>query len=217
MKLHIKTKHVVFLFYWFFIGLLLLILCCNLHVYFVSKDYLYSKTDQLPDNLVGLVPGTSKYLKNGKPNPYFNNRMKAARDLWLKGKIKFILVSGDNRRMEYNEPFVMRNALIKLGVPVENIVVDYAGFRTLDSVIRSKKVFGQRKVTIISQKFQNRRAVFIARKRGIEAIAYNARDVDNMYAFKIRLREVIARVRAIIDVYILHTQPYFLGEPIIIR
>ena len=217
MAFRFRFHNVLQVIYWSFIGFLLFVLLCNLHVFMVSKEHIYTNTTDLPYNEVGLVPGTSMYLKSGKLNPYFQYRMKAAAHLYFHKKVKYLLVSGDNRRMDYNEPVLMRKALIKLGVPSDHIIIDYAGFRTLDSVVRSKEVFGQNKISVISQKFQNRRAVFIARKSGIEAIAFNTKDVEHKSNFKIHLREIFARVKAVVDIYVLKTQPYFLGEPIIIE
>ena len=125
-------------------------------------------------------------------------------------------MSGDNRKKEYNEPRAMRDALIKKGISEDHIILDYAGFRTFDSMIRAEKVFGQDSFIVISQPFHNERAVFIARKSGIEAYGFNARDVDVAAGFKTKLREVGARVKMILDIYVLHTEPKFLGDPVII-
>ncbi len=126
------------------------------------------------------------------------------------------LVSGDNRLKSYNEPKQMQAALLERGVPESAITLDYAGFRTLDSVVRSKAVFGQQKITIISQKFHNQRALFIANRRGVTAVGYNAKDVSFRLGIKIRLREYLARCKAILDIIILNKQPKFLGEKITI-
>lgn len=110
----------------------------------------------------------------------------------------------------------MQAALLERGVPESAITLDYAGFRTLDSVVRSKAVFGQQKITIISQKFHNQRALFIANRRGVTAVGYNAKDVSFRLGIKIRLREYLARCKAILDIIILNKQPKFLGEKITI-
>jgi SanA protein len=188
------------------------ILICNLAVSNTSSSRLFNDLNAIPANRVGLVLGTSKYLSDGGENLYFTYRLKAAYQLWLTGKIDHIIVSGDNRKESYNEPRDMKRALVKLGVPANKIHLDYAGLRTLDSVVRCKKVFGQDRFTIISQKFQNERALFIARKHGIDAIAFNARDVDAKAGFKTSLREVFARVKVVLDLYVLNTQPKHLGE-----
>lgn len=155
--------------------------------------------------------GTSRYTKRGFENPYFANRIKAAVQLYKKGKIKHILVSGDNRLKEYNEPRFMLNALLKEGIPESAITMDFAGFRTLDSIVRCREVFGQQKTTIISQKFHNQRALFLANHRKLDAVGFNAQDVPLAWSWKVRFREYLARCKAVLDL-IVNKQPKFLGE-----
>lgn len=178
-----------------------------------AKPFLYSELENIPANKIGLMLGTSPYFAN----QYFKNRIEAAVQLFQAGKIKCILVSGDNHVEGYDEPTAMKKALLLRGIPDSCIVLDYAGFRTLDSIVRCKEVFGQNEFTIISQEFHNERAIFIAEKYGIKAIAFNAQDVSKNYGFKTALREYLARAKCIIDLYILNTQPHFLGEKIILN
>ena len=110
----------------------------------------------------------------------------------------------------------MKNELIKLGIPSDKIYLDYAGFRTYDSVIRLYKIFGQNSFTIISQEFQNRRAIFIAKWLDLSAVGYNADDVDIYNGFKTKLREIFSRVKVFFDLMI-NKQPKFLGEKIEIK
>ena len=194
--------------------LLTTILMLDWRVYNFSNPYVFNHPDHVPYNQVGLVLGTSKFLSNGQINLYFKYRMDAAAELYKAGKIDYVLVSGDNAHVSYNEPIEMQKALLERGVPKEAIVLDYAGFRTLDSVVRGKEVFGQKKMTIISQDFHNRRAIYIAQYHGIEAIGYNAQDVSYASGFKTQLREKLARVQAFIDLYLLDKQPKFLGAKI---
>ena len=104
--------------------------------------------------------------------------------------------------------------MIALGIPEDHIVLDYAGFRTLDSVERCKAVFQEDSITIISQEFHNLRALFIADHKKVDAIAFNAEKVGESYGFKTQLRERLARVKAVLDIYILNTKPKFYGEKI---
>jgi SanA protein len=204
---------------------LTLIIICFLFVVFVTwvnvtitkagNRYSYSSIDSIPHNHCALVLGTSKYLWNGKRNLYYTNRIKAAVELYNHNKIDFIIVSGDNRNRNYNEPITMYNDLIAAGIPNKKIFLDYAGFRTLDSVVRGKEVFGQDKFTIVSQAFHNQRAVYIARKKGIQAIAYNTEDEPDKLSFKVQMREVAARTLVVFDM-ITSKQPHFLGEKVII-
>lgn len=177
-----------------------------------SADYLFEDLNKIPQNKVGLVLGTSRFLTSGKPNPYFEYRIHAAKSLFFSGKIQYLLLSGDNRFYSYNEPREMRKELIRMGIPDSVIILDFAGFRTFDSVIRGHKVFKLKKFTVISQRFHNERAVFIARHFGIEAIAFNAQDPPEDFTLKVRLREYLARAKMVLDLFILHEEPYFLGD-----
>ncbi len=178
-----------------------------------SASFLNTHGEPLPDAPVALVLGTSKYLSNGQPNLYFDLRMAAASTLYHQGKVKYIIVSGDNRKANYNEPEQMKQDLVAQGVPEERIYLDYAGFRTLDSIVRAQEIFGQNKMIIVSQKFHNERAVFLARKRGIEAYGFNAQDVNVYSGFRTNVREVIARNKVFVDL-IFAVEPKFLGEKI---
>jgi SanA protein len=155
---------------------------------------------------VGLVFGCDDRFQD-RENLYFTYRMDAAAALWKAGKLQCLIVSGDNRSMKYNEPQKMKRALMERGVPSEKIVCDYAGLRTLDSVIRAHTVFGVRKCLMISQLFQNERAIYIAEAHGIEAIGYNAKDVTGPGGRKTKWREFAARMMMWIDIHVLHTQP----------
>jgi len=198
-----------------FLLLVLFVLLTNMVIYWYSHKYVYSDSDKVIHNKVGLVLGTSRRVSSGHSNYYFTYRINAAVDLYKRGKIEYILVSGDNSTKEYNEPRDMYHALIEAGVPSDRIVLDYAGFRTLDSIVRCKEVFGQESFTIISQEFHNERAVFLAHAHGINAVGYNARDVSRGYSVKTRVREVFARTKVFIDLFV-QKQPKFLGEKITI-
>ncbi len=181
-----------------------------------SKDYITDDINKIDTNKVGLLLGTSKYLKNGNNNDFFFNRIDAAIELFEKGKIKFIIISGDNSKENYNEPMDMKNELLKRGIPGNRIFLDYAGFRTFDSVIRAKEIFGQTSFLVISQKFHNERAVYIARRNGISAFGYNAKDVETFKGFKTKVRELFARDKVFLDI-LFRVEPQFLGDKIIIE
>ena len=176
--------------------------------------YSYDSLEETPKVYCAILLGTSKYLPGGRKNLYYKYRIEAAKRLYDSGGCQKIIVSGDNETMQYNEPQRMRKDLIKAGVPSEDIICDYAGFRTLDSIIRFKKVFGRRRGVVISQKFHNERAIYIARAYGVELYGYNAQDVGLRNGFKTRLREVFSRVMCVLDVELLHTGPRFLGKKI---
>lgn len=142
-----------------------------------SAPLVSADTEALPHKRVGLVLGCSPVLKSGQPNTFFQNRMQAAAAAFQAKKVDYLLVSGDNHSTTYDEPTAMRDALIKLGVPEDRIVLDYAGLSTLDSVVRAKKVFGLSEFCIITQRDHALRALYIARANGIEAVAFPAKDV----------------------------------------
>lgn len=190
------------------------LLLCNSWINRSTVSQLYTESSAIPARKVGLVLGASKNTIRGTNNMYFTYRMQAAYELYRTGKVQYLLLSGDNHTEGYDEPTDMRDALIRLGVPDSCIVLDYAGFRTLDSVVRCKEVFGEDSITIISQEFHNQRALFIANKSGVHAIAFNAQEVNKNYSLKTRIREYFARVKCVLDIYILHTDPKFLGEKI---
>lgn len=175
----------------------------------------YSDIAAVPENKVGLVLGTSKYGPGGGPNLFFLYRIQAAQELFAAGKVKYLVISGDNSTVSHNEPRDMKAALVKLGVPEDKIFLDYAGFNTYDSVVRVNAIFEQTTFTIISQQFHNERALYIARHKGFAAVGFNAQAVPTAASWKTLLREKIARVKAIFDVA-KNRQPKFLGETITI-
>ena len=181
----------------------------------VSKPFITSDINKVNPVKAGLLLGTSKYLKSGKPNAYFFNRIDATVMLFNHHKITCVIISGDNSRASYNEPLDMKNELIKSGIPEHKIYLDYAGFRTFDSVKRAKEIFGQDSVLMISQEFHNERAVFIAKNIGITAYGYNAKDVSTFNGFRTKIREFFARDKVFLDHWF-HIEPKFLGEQIII-
>lgn len=194
--------------------LLLLIVGSQLLVVRTARGRTFAEVESLPEPRTVLLLGCVKRLASGSPNPFFEHRVEAAAKLFHAGKTSKIVVSGDNHRHGYDEPTDMKEALVARGVPENAIYCDYAGFRTLDSVVRVKEVFGQTRVTIVSQRFHNERSLFLAKARGIDAIAFDATDVRLEWALKTYLREALARVKAVLDVTILQTQPKFLGPPV---
>lgn len=180
-----------------------------------AKKNIYTIPD-LPKRHIGVLLGTSKYLVGGQRNLYYAFRLEAAAELYASGYVNYLLVSGDNATMQYNEPNTMMKDLVAAGVPKERIVLDYAGFRTLDSMVRAKEVFGQKQVLVISQRFHVERALFLAKAHGLDAVGYCAKDVSAYYGLKTRLREFFARIKVFFDLYITRKQPKFLGEPVVI-
>lgn len=192
------------------------LLLCDFIIDNATKNNTYDLIQDIPKNKVGILLGTSNKLTNGQPNRYYSYRINAAVKLFKANKIEFILVSGDNGTVYYNEPDTIKKDLIKAGIPEEKIFLDYAGFRTLDSMVRAKYVFGLSNATIISQKFHNDRAIYIAQKKGLDAIGFNAQDVSGTNGIKVQLREYFARVKVFIDI-LTNKQPKFYGDKIEIK
>ncbi|MEZ0538559.1 SanA/YdcF family protein [Fibrella arboris] len=188
-------------------GGILLVLLCNWWVVYSTRSQIYFDLNGLPANDVGLVLGTSRFVKGGKENLFFRYRMEATARLWKEGKVKYLILSGNNDSEFYNEPEDMQKALLKLGVPSDVMIPDYAGYRTFDSILRCKDVFKQHHITIISQNFHNARALYIGNHEGINAVAFAAQDVPDGYSLKTLLREYMARPLAMLDVHLLRPQP----------
>jgi SanA protein len=191
----------------------LLVIVSNVWIVNSTTSRVFADAGALPNHRVALVLGTSNKTVGGGVNPYFARRMETAAQLYQQGKIDHLILSGDNRSSKYyNEPLEMRKALIKLGVPATAITLDFAGLRTLDSVVRCKEIFGQKKITIITQPFHSYRAIFISRYYGIDAVAMVASEPNVSYSFNVRLREYFARTKAVLDLYVLKTSPRFMGD-----
>lgn len=194
-------------------GLLLFVIFGSYYwIKFSTHHKLTSDIEQIEPQKTALVLGTSKRVVGGRTNLFFKYRMEAVKRLFDHNKIKYVIVSGDNSIMEYNESRDMKLYLMNIGIPEDRIIEDFAGFSTLDSVIRAKEVFGQDSVIIVSQPFHNERAVFIAKNHGIHAVGYNAKAVTSKYSLKTHLREYLARVKCMGDIYILKTMPRFYRE-----
>ncbi|MFT5513206.1 MAG: SanA protein [Bacteroidia bacterium] len=201
----------------FYAGLILVIVlaACDTLIEQKSEGFVFAELSDIPSKKTALVLGTSYKNRNGYVNPYFHHRMVAAAELYKAGKVKYILVSGDNGRLGYDESTDMMEMLVSLGVPANVIYLDFAGFRTLDSVVRCKEVFSQNEIVVVSQEFHNQRAVFLSKANGLDAVAYNAKDIPMKYGFAVHVREKLARVKAVIDV-VIGKEPKFLGPKIVV-
>jgi SanA protein len=180
-----------------------------------SAPYIFDDPAKLPDVGVALVLGAAPIGPEGGPNRYFEYRLDAAAALYKAGKVKFLLVSGDNRRPDYDEPTAMRAGLVKRGVPAEAIYRDLAGLRTRDSILRAERVFGQKRIVVVSQRFHLARAIFLARQEGMEAWGFEAQDVARAYSLYTELRRYPSAFFAYLDVW-LDTQPRHGGPTVTI-
>jgi SanA protein len=189
------------------------IVACNLWVIRTTSGRVFDAIADVRPRDVGLLLGTSRTTRSGRlANPHFVNRVQAAAQLYHRGKVKHLLVSGDNHVVGYDEPTDMKNALVAAGVPERAITLDYAGFRTLDSVVRARRVFGVRDAVIVTERFHVERALFLADRCGLNAVAFAAPNPARRWMFKVALREQLARVKAVLDVYVLRTRPKFVVE-----
>lgn len=194
------------------VGCLIVIIVCDKKISSSAEGKHYSSLASIPYNKVGLLLGTSKKV-GSRDNLYYINRINAAYNLMKAGKIKYIIISGDNGREDYNEPGMMRADLINRGIDSSKIYLDYAGFRTFDSVKKLKEIFGQNAVTIISQPFHNERAIYIAERENIAAIGFDAKDPSFRGSIKTKIREKFARVKVFLDFWF-NAKPKFLGDTI---
>jgi SanA protein len=213
MKLWIKRIGFVGLLGFVLVGFF--ILFSNYEIKKNAENFIYDDVKKIPPRTFALVLGTSKSVHGLFDNLFFVYRVNTAAELYYNKKVKHIIVSGDNKTMRYNEPRDMRKALRRLGVPDSVITMDFAGFRTFDSVVRCKKVFGVDSCIVVSQAYHNSRAIYIAQHIGLEAIAINA-PYPKTGSKQPIYREILARARTYADVHFLNTQPEKLGklEPI---
>ena len=178
-----------------------------------ASGRIFRSVETIPTNDVALVLGTSKKTSRGNPNLHFNQRIEAAAALFQAGKVRHLLVSGDNSVTNYDEPTAMREALVTAGVPTNAITCDYAGFRTLDSVVRAQTVFGLEKFIIVTEEFHCLRELWIARQHGLDVVAFAAPDLSARWSARVKARESLARVWCAVDLYVLNRGPKFSGPP----
>ncbi len=190
-------------------------LLCAGFLLFSNALILSYRASDTPDKVLpreyALLLGTSKFTYSGMVNPYYRYRIVAAAELYKAGKVKKIIASGDNSTKYYNEPATMRADLVASGIPERDIIMDFAGLRTLDSVVRCRDKFGVSAPVIITQEYHAHRALFLAKKFGLEgAVAYAAKSPDTLtYRLRNELRESLARAKAVLDFYVLKTTPKY--------
>ena len=181
-----------------------LMLICNQIVVNNAKGKVFSDIDSIRYNKVGLLLGTTPQARFDRiTNYFFIYRIDAAEEMYKAGKIKKILISGDENSLDgINEPECMKDSLVARGIPASAIILDGKGYRTINSVINANKEFGLRSFTIISQEFHNERAIYQAEHLGLDVEnlqAYNAQMPKSRRAFLTTIREFFARVKMFID------------------
>ena len=210
-----STRRALRRWFWLTLGAtLLVILLSNRWVINSTDAYVFTSETLIPSNDAGVVLGTSPYVTSGKASREFQGRVKAAAELYRLGKVRHLIVSGANPDARYNEPRAMWRELVKAGVPETAITMDFAGFRTLDSIVRAHAIFGFSSFTVITQRYHSYRAVFLGKKLGMSVVAYCApATADGSLGLRHPPREIFARVKAVLDVFLLNTRPKFLGNP----
>jgi len=188
------------------------------YINYSTQSAIYTEVKNVPHKRAALLLGTAKYVARGKKNYFYVYRIRAAAALWKAGKVDAIVVSGDNASKYYNETIRMQKDLIKAGVPKKYIVLDYMGFRTLDSVLRAEAIFDLKDYIIVSQKFHLERAIYLAKTKGQDVIGFAAKDIPGTKAARrMMLREYLARVKAFLDVEILNTQATVLDDKVKVK
>ncbi|MFT7034336.1 MAG: SanA protein [Cyclobacteriaceae bacterium] len=182
-------------------GTITFLVVCNFWIINSTSQLIYEEIVDVPVNEVALVLGTSKYKMGGGDNLFFANRIKAAAELYHAQKVKKIILSGTRSSKYYDEPKEMKAALLALKIPESVIVIDNEGFRTLNSIVNAKVKYDR--FTLITQRYHAYRALFISSHLDVDAICYEADFPSEDYSYTTVLREVFARPKAILDLYVL--------------
>ncbi len=166
----------------------------------------------MPQRPVALVFGAG-YWPDGTPSDILRDRVAAAAELYRAGRVRKLLFSGDNRFQHYNEPAKMREVALSLGVPEEDIVLDYAGRRTYDTCYRARDIFGLREVVVVTQRYHLPRALYTCQRLGLDAVGYVADRRPYIHIRRYQAREIPALWLAWWDLWVRRPTPV-LGEPI---
>lgn len=188
--------------------LAIIVALCNISVDRNAEGRTFSNINDVPTMQTALLLGTNPKTRDGKrPSSFYLARINATAELYKHGKFRQLIISGDKRE-GYDEPQTMRHDLIERGVPDSIIMMDGQGYRTLMSLRNSKQYFGVHDMIIISQKWHNERSIFLADKMNIKAVGYNADDVRHPRAIWTHIRELLARVKLFIDLYVTHREDF---------
>lgn len=208
---------------WFLMSLGAMLLLATL--LFIAGNFwvLASTARFIDDNInecrptdVAIVFGTSHWTRSGFRNPYFHSRMRTSAQLIADQRVSHLLISGDNRTQSYNEPRAMWRDLSRRGVPADQLTMDFAGFSTYDTLVRARDVFQLDNALLVTQRWHLPRAIFIGRALGMDVTGCAADDEAAAGEWRLKLREWVARVATLGDLYVWGREPYFLGpaEPI---
>ncbi len=193
-------------------ALALALLLSRLWTGLYARTRTYSVTD-VPVRRVAIVFGAGLW-RDGSPTPVLQDRVATAVELYQTGKVEKLLLSGDNRFLHYNEPAAMQRLALALGVPEEDLVLDYAGRRTYDTCYRARAIFGVEQAILVTQAFHLPRAIYTCNQLGVEAVGVRAdrRPYPRTSMLYWNVRELLATLTALLDVHLLHPLPV-LGQP----
>jgi SanA protein len=182
-------------------------------IYFSSLNKIYSNTKTVPKKPVAIIFGAG-YYSNGKLSAILEDRVKTGIELYKKNKVEKLLMTGSNPVKEYDEPTAMMNYAIKNGVPKEDIVRDYAGFRTYDSVYRARNVFEVKSAILVTQRYHMFRAIYTSNRLGIVSVGVTSNKRRYLKEDWYQTREFMALILSFIEVNITKPKPKYLGEKI---
>ncbi|KKD35026.1 MAG: ElyC/SanA/YdcF family protein [Limnoraphis robusta] len=196
-----------------FLGALLTPLALRSYVEIITQNRRYTNINQVPIKPVAIVFGAGVW-EDGTPMPMLADRIQGAIDLYHLGRVEKILMTGDNATPEYNEVIAMQTYAQDQGIPLEDIKLDYAGFSTYESCYRAREIFGVERAVLITQQYHLPRAVYTCNQLGIDAVGYGTADWGRYQDEPMRFytqREILAIIKALLDLHILHPKPTFLG------
>lgn len=186
---------------------------CYCIIKWTAASGLYYNIDKLPFLETALILGTAKLTQKGGINHYFKYRMDAAQLIFEKNKAARFIVSGAGKRhILISEAEDMKTSLVMRGLPEAIIIPDDAGYRTWNSLWNCLHIFQSKQVIVISQRFHVERAIFIGRRQGMQVVGFCAKDVSGKIVYKMFLRECLARVKCILDCYLLYPSPTFIKK-----
>ena len=183
--------------------------------HFYSASRVYSSAQEIPNERpprIAIVFGAAVW-EGEIPSPVLYDRVKTASELYLSGKVKKLLLSGDNRVENYDEPAVMKRTALELGVPDEALVLDEAGRRTYDTCYRAKEIFGIGRAILVTQSFHLDRALYVCRALGIDSVGIRAEKRLYGQETQWRLRELGATFKSWLDLHMIHPK-VILGEKV---
>ncbi|HEY9864851.1 MAG TPA: ElyC/SanA/YdcF family protein [Candidatus Obscuribacterales bacterium] len=195
------------------LGTVLVPFLLTIYIKTVTNNRRFTQPETVPNKPVAIVFGAGVWA-DGTPTPMLADRVEGAVELYRLGRVNKILMTGDNGTPEYNEVVAMQQYAERLGVPNKDIRLDYAGFSTYESCYRAKAIFGIERAVLITQKYHLPRAVYTCNQLGIESVGLGTPDWGKFRDDSMRFytqREILAVIKAILELHIVRPKPTFLG------